>query len=65
LQHFRGGMDHWDPLMTDGVAADREVILYNGCGVASSDFQEVMWFQGLTAFLQPPKIVAPCDRSVF
>lgn len=36
LQHFRGGMDHWDPLMTDGFAADREVILYNGRGVASS-----------------------------
>lgn len=26
LQHFRGGMDHWDPLMTDGLAAGREVI---------------------------------------
>lgn len=36
LQHFRGGMDHWDPIMTDGLAAGREVILYNGRGVASS-----------------------------
>ncbi len=36
LQHFRGGMDHWDPLMTDGLAASREVILFNGRGVASS-----------------------------
>ncbi|MGK5056663.1 alpha/beta hydrolase [Janthinobacterium lividum] len=36
LQHFRGGMDHWDPLLTDGLAAGREVILYNGRGVASS-----------------------------
>lgn len=36
LQHFRGGMDHWDPLMTDGLAQDREVILMNGRGVASS-----------------------------
>lgn len=36
LQHFRGGMDHWDPLMTDGLAAGREVILCNGRGVASS-----------------------------
>lgn len=36
LQHFRGGMDHWDPLMTDGLAAGREVILYNGRGIASS-----------------------------
>ncbi|AJG24356.1 alpha/beta fold hydrolase [Cupriavidus basilensis] len=36
LQHFRGGMDHWDPLMTDGLAEGREVILYNGRGIASS-----------------------------
>ena len=36
LQHFRGGMDHWDPLMTDGLAAGREVILYNGRGIAST-----------------------------
>lgn len=36
LQHFRGGMDNWDPLMTDGLAQGREVILYNGCGIASS-----------------------------
>lgn len=39
LQHFRGGMDHWDPLMTDGLAQGREVILYNGRGVASSNGQ--------------------------
>lgn len=39
LQHFRGGMDHWDPLMTDGLAAEREVILYNGRGIASSSGQ--------------------------
>ncbi|WP_035563541.1 MULTISPECIES: alpha/beta hydrolase [Burkholderiaceae] len=36
IQHFRGGMDHWDPLMTDGLAEGREVILYNGRGIASS-----------------------------
>lgn len=36
LQHFRGGLDNWDPLMTDGLAAGREVILYNYRGCASS-----------------------------
>lgn len=36
IQHFRGGMDHWDPLMTDGLAAGREVILYDGRGIAAS-----------------------------
>lgn len=36
VPHFRAGMDHWDPLLTDGLAAGREVILYNGRGIASS-----------------------------
>ncbi|TCQ99125.1 alpha/beta hydrolase [Neorhizobium sp. JUb45] len=36
FQHFRGGMDHWDPIMTDGLAEGREVILYNYRGCASS-----------------------------
>ena len=31
----------------------------------SGDFLEVMWFQGLTAFLQPPKTVSPYDRTAF
>ena len=36
LQHFRGGLDHWDPLVTDGLAKDRPVILFNNAGIASS-----------------------------
>ena len=36
MQHFRGGMDHWDPAVTDGLAANRPVILFNNAGVASS-----------------------------
>jgi pimeloyl-ACP methyl ester carboxylesterase len=36
VPHFRGGMDHWDPLLTDGLAEGREVILFNGRGIASS-----------------------------
>jgi pimeloyl-ACP methyl ester carboxylesterase len=36
VQHFRGGVDHWDPLLTDGLAEGREVILFNGRGIASS-----------------------------
>src|SRR5277367_2264015 len=36
FQHFRGGLDNWDPLVTDGLAADRPVILFNNAGVASS-----------------------------
>jgi len=33
--------------------------------IISGDFQEVMWFQGLTAFLQAPKEIAPYDRTAF
>ena len=36
MQHFRGGMDHWDPAVIDRFAANRPVILFNNAGVASS-----------------------------
>ena len=36
LQHFRGGLDNWDPSVTDGFAKGSEVILFNNAGVASS-----------------------------
>jgi pimeloyl-ACP methyl ester carboxylesterase len=35
-QHYTGTMDHWDPAVTDGLAKDREVILFNNVGVSSS-----------------------------
>jgi pimeloyl-ACP methyl ester carboxylesterase len=35
-QHFTGTMDHWDPVVTDGLAMEREVILFNNAGVSSS-----------------------------
>src|ERR1700738_4563926 len=34
--HFTGTMDHWDPLVTDGLAATRDVILFNNAGISSS-----------------------------
>jgi pimeloyl-ACP methyl ester carboxylesterase len=36
LQHFRGNLDNWDPALTDGLAAGREVILVDSPGVGSS-----------------------------
>jgi pimeloyl-ACP methyl ester carboxylesterase len=36
MQHFRGGMDHWDPVVTDGFAEHRPVILFDNAGVAAS-----------------------------
>ena len=34
-QHYLGTMDYWDPAVTDGLARDREVILFNNAGVSS------------------------------
>jgi pimeloyl-ACP methyl ester carboxylesterase len=41
LQHFRGGLDNWDPKVTDGLARNRPVILFNNAGVASSGGEPV------------------------
>ena len=35
-QHFTGNLDNWDPAALDGLAKEREVILFNNAGVASS-----------------------------
>jgi pimeloyl-ACP methyl ester carboxylesterase len=35
-QHYTGTMDYWDPLVTNGIARNREVILFNNAGVSSS-----------------------------
>jgi pimeloyl-ACP methyl ester carboxylesterase len=36
FQHFMGNLDDHDPALTDAFAADREVVLFNNTGVASS-----------------------------
>ncbi|GAA1213553.1 alpha/beta fold hydrolase [Pseudonocardia alaniniphila] len=36
LQHFRGNLDNWDPLLIDAIAAEREVILLDNTGVGGS-----------------------------
>ena len=50
-------------------AKDSQAAFLRGLGSAdlaiSGDFQEVLWFQGLTALMQPPKVVAPYDRTAF
>ena len=37
MQHFRGGMDHWDPAITDAFASSGPVILFDNAGVAGSN----------------------------
>jgi pimeloyl-ACP methyl ester carboxylesterase len=36
LQHFRGNMDNFDPAITDALAADREVILFDNAGIGAT-----------------------------
>jgi pimeloyl-ACP methyl ester carboxylesterase len=36
MPHYRAGMDHWDPAVTDGFAGSRPVILFDNTGVAGS-----------------------------
>lgn len=36
IQHFTGTLENWDPLILDGLAKDREVIIFDNTGIASS-----------------------------
>jgi pimeloyl-ACP methyl ester carboxylesterase len=36
LQHFRGNLDDWDPIITNSLAQEREVILFASAGVGLS-----------------------------
>jgi pimeloyl-ACP methyl ester carboxylesterase len=48
-QHFTGTMDHWDPAVTDGLAKEREVILFNNAGVSSSSGEVPTSIDGMAA----------------
>ncbi|MET7992038.1 alpha/beta hydrolase [Amycolatopsis sp. NPDC005232] len=50
LQHFRGGLDNWDPLLTDGLAADRPVILLDSVGVSGSAGEVPVTFEAMADF---------------
>jgi pimeloyl-ACP methyl ester carboxylesterase len=45
--HFRGTMDHWDPLITDGLAQQREVILFDNAGIGASSGQTPATMAGM------------------
>src|SRR6202140_4617611 len=49
FQHFTGTMDNWDPAVTDGLARDREVILFNNAGVSSSSGEVPTTFEQMGA----------------
>ena len=60
MQHFRGGLDHWDPAITDGFGRDRPVILFDNAGAASSS-GETPGTVGPRVFTLPSRVTtAPC-----
>src|ERR1700736_2683398 len=48
-QHYLGTMDYWDPTVTDGLARDREGILFNNAGVSSSSGEVPTTFEQMGA----------------
>jgi pimeloyl-ACP methyl ester carboxylesterase len=48
-QHYTGTMDHWDPVVTDGFAKEREVILFDNAGVSSSSGEVPASFEQMGA----------------
>ena len=48
-QHYLGTMDYWDPTVTDGLARDREVILFNNAGVSSTSGEVPTTFEQMGA----------------
>lgn len=52
LQHFTGGLDHWDPHLTNGLAQDRTVILVDNAGVGSSSGATPHTIEGMAACIK-------------
>lgn len=52
LQHFTGGLDHWDPMLTDGLARDRAVILVDNAGVGASGGKTPATIEGMAACIR-------------
>jgi pimeloyl-ACP methyl ester carboxylesterase len=49
LQHFTGTLDNWDPAVTDPLAAEREVILFESAGVGRSSGTVATTIAGMAA----------------
>lgn len=64
LQHFMGTLDNWDPAVTDVLASEREVILFDNAGVGLSTGDVPDTVQGMAtqtlAFLDGLGVMA-CD----
>ena len=45
--HILGNLDSWDPAVTDGLAAEREVILFDNAGIGRSSGEVPRTFAGM------------------
>jgi pimeloyl-ACP methyl ester carboxylesterase len=52
LQHFTGTMDNWDPAVTDALATDRDVILFESAGIGRSSGKVPETISGMAAHAQ-------------
>src|SRR5262245_57190682 len=50
LQHFTGTLDNWDPAVTDALASDRDVILFDSAGVGRSSGQVPATIAGMATY---------------
>ena len=48
-QHFTGNLDNWDPAVLDGLAQEREAIIFNNAGVSSSNAEVPTTFAGISS----------------
>jgi pimeloyl-ACP methyl ester carboxylesterase len=46
-QHFMGNLDNWDPAVLDGLAREREIIIFNNAGIGSSTGEVPTTFAGM------------------
>jgi pimeloyl-ACP methyl ester carboxylesterase len=49
LQHFTGTLDNWDPAVTDALARERDVILFESAGVGRSTGTVPMTIAGMAS----------------
>jgi pimeloyl-ACP methyl ester carboxylesterase len=61
--HYIGTMDYWDPAVTDGLARDREVILFDNAGVSSSSGEVPAAFEEMGAHASKGAIPRSTTRS--
>lgn len=49
FQYFTGTLDNWDPAVTDGIAKDREVIIFDNAGIAGTNGEVAYTVKGIAA----------------